>query len=238
MTRFVIMLILVISAGTSLVAQQYSGLGINLFPNYSHRRLVNFDISLQNEADSLELNEISRPSYATGFFLSYRGRKAGVQVGLNYSQTGYRGTRQQIPFGDPNRVNFNEQQYQFRAQNIELPFAVQFYQTLSDSDDFFFMLGSGISYNLSNQNIITRFNGETSAREVMDDEDDDFRRINYSFQTAMGWEHKFSDRFVMSLAPTFRLWLAGVKRDALLNRNLYQFGIRLTMRWEREIEVY
>ncbi|MEL6657163.1 MAG: outer membrane beta-barrel protein [Bacteroidota bacterium] len=238
MTRFVIMLILMISAGTTLVAQQYSGIGINLFPNYSHRRLVNFDISLQNEADSLELNEISRPSYATGFFLSYRGRKAGVQVGLNYSQTGYRGTRQQIPFGDPNRVNFNEQQYQFRAQNIELPFAVQFYQTLSDTDDFFFMLGSGISYNLSNQNIITRFNGETSAREVLDDEDDDFRRVNYSFQTAMGWEHKFSDRFVMSLAPTFRLWLAGVKRDALLNRNLYQFGIRLTMRWEREIEVY
>ena len=238
MTRFVFVLVLMISSSLSLLAQQYSGIGLNLFPNLSHRRLVNFDISLQQQADSLETNEIARPSYATGFFLSYRGRKAGIQVGLNYSQTGYRGTRVPIPFGDPNRVNFNEQQYQFRAQNIEVPFAVQFYQNLSDKDDFFFMLGSGISYNLSNQNIITRFNGENSSREVIDDEDDDFRRVNYSFQTAMGWEHKFSDRFVVSLAPTFRLWLAGVKRESLLNRNLYQFGLRLTMRLEREIEVY
>lgn len=238
MTRLLITLILGIGGSISLVAQQYSGIGINLFPNYSHRRLVNFDISMQAQADSLETNEISRPSYATGLVLSYRGRKAGVQVGLNYSQSGYRGTRQPIPFGDPQRANFNEQQYQFRAQSIEVPFSIHFYQNLSDNDDFFFVLGSGLSYNFSNQNIITRFNGETSSREILENDDDDFRKVNYSFQTAMGWEHKFSDRIVMSIAPTFRLWLAGIKRDALLNRNLYQFGIRATFRWERELEEF
>lgn len=238
MTRFVLIILLGLSGSLGLLAQQYSGIGINLFPNYSHRRLVNFDISMQAQADSLEANEMARPSYATGLILSYRGRKAGMQVGLNYSQTGYRGKRQEIPFGDPNRANFNEQQYQFRAQSIEVPFSVQFYQSLSDQDDFFFALGSGISYNLSNQNIITRFNGETSDREVNNDDNEDFRKVNYSFQTAMGWEHKFGDRLVMSIAPTFRLWLAGVKRDVLLNRNLYQFGIRTTFRFDREIEVY
>jgi len=238
MSRYLFLFLLISVASSSLLAQQYSGIGINLFPNYSHRRLVNFDISMQAQVDSLELNEVARPSYSGGFFLSYRGSKAGVQVGLNYSQSGYRGKRQTIPFGDPNRANFNEQQYQFRAQSIEVPFSVQFYQNLSDKDDFFFALGSGISYNIINQDIITRFNGETSDREVSDIENDDFRRINYSFQTAMGWEHKFSDRIVMSLAPTFRLWLGGIKRDALLNRNLYQFGLRLTFRLERELEEY
>lgn len=238
MTRLVLILFLGLGSTLSLLAQQYSGIGLNLFPNYSHRRLVNFDISMQAQADSLEANEVARPSFASGLVLSYRGRKAGVQVGLNYSQTGYRGKRVPIPFSDPNFANFNEQQYQFRAQAIEVPFSVQFYQSLSDKDDFFFALGSGISYNISNQNIITRFDGETSSREVVDIEDEDYRRVNYSFQTAMGWEHKFGDRLVMSLAPTFRLWLAGVRRDALLNRNLYQFGIRTTLRWDREIEVY
>ena len=99
-------------------------------------------------------------------------------------------------------------------------------------------LGSGISYNLSNQDIITRFNGETSTREVNTIESEDFRKINYCFQTSMGWEHKLSENMRFSIAPTFRLWLAGIYRDALLNRNLYQFGLRATVRFDREVEGY
>lgn len=232
------LLLLVLVASSSLLAQRYSGIGVNLFPNYSHRRLVNFDFMGLALADSLENSEIARPSYAGGLVLSYRGKKAGVQIGLNYSQTGYRGKRVAIPFNDPNRANFDEQQYSFRAQQIEIPFSVVFYQNLSSKDDFFFSLGSGLSYNLSNQDIITRYNGENSAREVNTIESDDFRKVNYSFQTAMGWEHKLSDRMVFSIAPTFRLWLAGIYRDALLNRNLYQFGLRATVRFDREVETY
>lgn len=238
MTRFPLLLLFLLVTASTLMAQRYSGIGVNLFPNYSHRRLVNFDFMGQALADSLEVNEIARPSYAGGVVLSYRGQKAGVQFGVNYSQTGYRGKRTPIPFNDPNRANFDDQQYNFRAQQIEVPFAIVFYQNLSDKDDFFFLLGSGLSYNLSNQDIVTRFNGENSAREVNKIESDDFRKVNYSFQTAMGWEHKLSDRMVFSIAPTFRLWLAGIYRDALLNRNLYQFGLRATVRFDREVEEY
>lgn len=238
MTRLTLLLFTLILGCTTLMAQRYSGIGINLFPQYSHRRIVNLDLNMLNQADSLENNEFARPSYATGLVLSYRGEKAGVQVGLNYSQTGYRGKRTPIAFNDPNRANFDEEQYSFRAQNIEIPFSVLFYQTLSEKDDFYFSLGSGLSYNLSNQNIITRFNGETSAREVNNIENEDFRKVNYCFQTSMGWEHKLSENMLFSIAPTFRLWLAGIYRDALLNRNLYQFGIRATVRFDREVEGY
>jgi hypothetical protein len=238
MTRFIVSLLFLASVITPLCSQQYSGYGITFQPNFSHRRLVNFDISMQAQVDSLEANEIARPSYAAGLVLSYRGQKAGIQVGLNYSQLGYRGKRKEIPFNNPQSINFDEQQYQFRSQIIEVPFLLQFYQTLTAKDDFFFALGSGLSYNFSNQNIITYYNGESSSREVSKIENEDYRRVNYCFQTAMGWEHKFGENFVMSIAPTFKLWMAGVQRDVLLNRNLYQMGLRMTFRFDREIEVY
>lgn len=238
MTRLTLLLSMFFLLLTSLSAQRYSGVGITLFPQYSHRRIVNLDLNMIGQADSLEISEFARPSYAGGLVLSYRGKKAGVQVGLNYSQTGYRGKRSPIAFNDPNRANFDEEQYSFRAQNIEIPFSVFFYQNLSSKDDFFFSLGSGLSYNLSNQDVITRFNGETSAREVNTIENQDFRKVNYCFQTSMGWEHKLSENMLFSIAPTFRLWLAGIYRDALLNRNLYQFGLRATVRFDREVEGY
>jgi hypothetical protein len=235
MSRISLLLIIFLLSVAALTAQRYSGYGINLFPQLSHRRLVNLDFGSLAQTDSLEANEIARPSFATGLVLSYRGEKAGVQTGLNYSQTGYQGKRVPLAFNDPNRANFNEERYGFRSQSIEIPFALLFYQNLSPKDDFFFMLGSGINYNLSNQSIITRFDGETSAREVNDIENDDFRRINYAFQTGMGWEHKLSNNMVFSLAPTFRLWMAGVFKNALLNRNLYQVGLRATVRFDREL---
>jgi len=227
------MLVLLSSVALAF-GQNYSGIGINLFPNVSHRRLVAFDPDAQNQVDSLEAYEVSRPSYAGGLVLSYRGKKAGVQVGLNYSQTGYRGIRRAIPFNDPQAANFSEQAYAFRSQQLEVPFSIFFYQALSDKDDFFFSLGSGLSYNLSNQDITTRYAGDSSEREVKTAAGD-FRRVNYAFQTSMGWEHRFNDKWVMSVAPTFRLWLGGLYRDESLNRNLYQAGLRLTFRFEREI---
>jgi hypothetical protein len=233
MTRLVLCLLLV-SFTVVAFGQNYSGIGINLFPNLSHRRLVAFDTDAQNQIDSLEANEMARPSYAGGLVLSYRGKKAGVQVGLNYSQTGYRGVRRNIPFNDPQAANFSEQAYSFRSQQLEVPFSVLFYQALSDKDDFFFSLGSGLSYNLSNQDITTRYAGDISEREVAEAQGD-FRRINYAFQTSMGWEHRFNDKWVMSVAPAFRLWLGGLYRDEPLNRNLYQAGLRVTFRFEREI---
>ncbi|WP_020534136.1 outer membrane beta-barrel protein [Lewinella cohaerens] len=238
MTRLPLLLLTFLLGFSSLLAQRYSGIGVNLFPNYSHRRIVNLDLNMIGQADSLEISEFARPSYAGGIVLSYRGKKAGVQVGLNYSQTGYRGKRTAIAFNDPNRANFDDEQYSFRAQNIEIPFSVLFYQNLSEKDDFFFSLGSGLSYNLSNQDIITRFNGESSAREVNTIDSEDFRKVNYCFQTSMGWEHKLSQNMLFSIAPTFRLWLAGIYRDSLLNRNLYQFGLRATVRFDRELEFF
>lgn len=234
MKRILSSLIFLLLIALSAQAQQRSGFGVSLFPNYSHRRLVAFDLSAQSEADSLEASETSVPAYAAGVFLSYRSEKAGIQVGLNYAQSGYTSKRIPIPANDPARANFSEQRYSFRAHQIEMPFAIYFYQALSDKDEFFFSMGSGLSFNLNNKDVITRFAGETNDKQITEAEGD-FRKLSYNFQTSMGWEHRMGQNLVFSLAPSFRIWLAGIYREAPLNRNLYQFGLRATIRFDREI---
>ncbi len=218
-----------------IMAQATRGYGISLYPNFSHRRLVVYENTSQAQIDSLEMVEGFRPSYAAGLVMSFRGEKAGFQIGLNYSETGFRGDRSPLPITDPEANRFTEYQVDFRTRQIELPLALLFYQELTPKDEFFFLLGTGISYNLQNNFLITRFNGDISEKEEQA-LDEDTRPLNYNFQAAMGWERQLSRDFVMSIAPTFRLWMQGLIRDdfAPRNFNLYQLGVRLTFRFETQ----
>ncbi|MEZ4986594.1 MAG: outer membrane beta-barrel protein [Saprospiraceae bacterium] len=214
-----------------------SGVGVEVFPHFSNRRLLAFDLSTtpQYRLDSLELAETALPSYSTGLTVHHRGNKVGVQASLYYSRVGYSSQRTRIPFGDPFAARFTDQQYRFLSQQITIPFAILFYQELSDKDDFFFLLGSGLSYNMKNQDIIERFEGDISEKEIKDSAFD-YRRLNYSFQTGMGWEHRFNENWVMSVTPTFSIWLAGLYVDEPISRNLYQLGVRVGVRYDRWFE--
>ncbi|RMF04671.1 MAG: hypothetical protein D6772_00255, partial [Bacteroidetes bacterium] len=116
-----------------------------------------------------------------------------------------------------------------------VPMSVLMYQQLTDKDDFYFLLGTAISYNLQSEDQIVLYAGDISERRNQK-APQDFRRLNYAFQTAMGWEHRFGGRIVMNVAPTFKMWLAGLYRgEALLNRNIYQLGLRVAFRLDREL---
>jgi hypothetical protein len=219
----------------SICAQNYSGIGVSLFPNWSGRRLVALDANSVAQVDSLDALEGLRPAYSAGFFLSYRGKRAGVQAGLQYTEVGYNGERRPITFDDPEAPNFTERAQNFRSRQVEIPLSVLMYQPLGDKDDFYFLMGTSLSYNLSNEDLTVLYAGDISERRTAE-APQDFRRLNYAFQTAMGWEHRFRGRIVMNVAPTFKLWLAGLYRDeAFLNRNIYQFGLRVAFRLDREL---
>lgn len=218
-----------------IAAQRTSGIGIGLFPNLSHRRLVAFDVSAQQLTDSLEMFEMGVPTYSAGLLLNFRGEKAGVQIGLQYSVLGYNGSRRTLAASDPNSANFSERAQHFRSQQIEVPMSLQFYQDLSDKDDFFFSLGTSVSYSLSNDDIEILYAGDISERNRTAGMED-FRRLNVAFQTAMGWEHNYQRNWAISVAPTFKLWLRGLYNTQTLNRNLYQVGLRLTVRRDRVLE--
>lgn len=215
-------------------AQSRQGIGIGLFPNYSHRRLVVFQNYSQNQVDSLETAERFRPSYSAGLLLSTRGEKVGLQIGLNYAEVGYRGTRTPLPITDPRANRFTEYRLEFRGRQVMVPLSILFYQELSEQDEFYFLLGSGLSYSLKNDFVTTYFSGDISEREVAE-APGEFRRINYCFEAAMGWEHHFGGKLTLTLAPTFRLWMSGLLTEGELNRNLYQLGMRMGLRmdWER-----
>ncbi|MCB0636936.1 MAG: outer membrane beta-barrel protein [Lewinella sp.] len=233
MRYYVLAFGLLLCLAPALTAQVRQGIGINLFPNYSHRRLVAFQDISQAQIDSLEVAERFRPSYAAGLLFTSRAEKVGVQMGLQYSDTGYRGIRTPLPITDPKASQYTQYRVEFRTRQIEVPFSVLFYQALTDQDEFYFLLGTGLSFNFGNQYRTTYYSGDRSETEKTDAEGE-FRRINYCFQSAMGWEHQFANSFTLNIAPTFRLWLSGLLREGNLNRNLYQLGVNLSVRWERE----
>lgn len=208
-----------------------SGVGISLFPHVAHRRLVAVELGSLISTDSLDAAERSLPTYALGVLFSHRGEKVGVQAGIHYSRMGYRGRRVDIPLTNPIAARFSEQEYRFVTQQIEVPLGLVFYQALSEKTEFFFLLGSGISYNMTNKDTYIRYEGDISEKETTRALGD-FRRLNYCFQTGMGWERRLDERWSLSIAPVFRLWMAGLYREAELNRNLYQMGVQVVLRRE------
>ncbi len=234
--RTLLLLLFAIGATTLSQAQENrsAGYGIELLPHLSNRRLIAFDLSSQMEIDSIQDNEYGLPSYSAGIFMNYRGEKIGIRFGLNYMELGYRGKRAPIPFNDPFASQFSEIEYTFKTQQIEAPVAVLFYQQLSEKNEFYFLLGTGISYNLSNKDIHTRYENEIK-KTTTTDAPQDFRPLNFSLQTAMGWEHHFNKNFTIDIAPIFKLWMSGLYKAEILNRNLYQIGLRVGIRFDQEI---
>lgn len=224
-----LMLLFLLLADAAHAQSVRSGVGLSLFPHLSHRRLVAVELGSPIRTDSLDAAERSLPTYALGVAFSHRGEKVGVQAAVHYSRMGYRGSRAAIPLSNPLAARFSEQEYRFVTQQIEVPFGLVFYQALSDKDEFFFLLGSGISYNMVNNDTYVRYEGDISETETTRTPGD-FRRLNYCFQTGMGWEHRLDEKWSLSIAPVFRLWMAGLYREAELNRNLYQMGIHFVLR--------
>lgn len=220
-----------------LSAQQGTWYSINLYPNYSNRRLIVFESLTQDQIDVIDSLEAQKPSYAIGGAIQWRGEFVGFQVGANFVNTGYRSIRQAIPSGDPFEGQAEEYKQEFVNYLLEIPAELTFYQTLNDKNEFFFMLGTGFAYSLSNNTRTTLFsNGGTNQNETMPSAPQQFRAINMEFQAALGWETQFSPTLRLVVQPHFQFWLRGLYVDELINRNLYTVGIRLGVKFGRLLE--
>lgn len=231
--RLILFVVITLATGLSIAAQATFSWGVELFPHYGHRRLAVNESFTQLQIDSLEAAEAYRPGIGAGFFLSWRVEKIGFQMGLGYLNTGYRSRLAPFPATDPNSINFKDFRQVFRTQQVEVPTALNFYQRLSEKNEFNFMFGLSLGVNITNDDILVRYTDEVSD-QVITDPEFKFKRVNLAFQTGMGWEHHFSQRFTLSLQPTFRFWLRGLyPNDTAINRNLYQLGLRTTIRFDR-----
>lgn len=215
-----------------LEAQTTFDVGLSLYPNLSNRRLIAFGNLSEKEQNRLDSLEMNRPSYSIGLTAGWKGNKAGLLFGLNYMNTGYRTIKQSIPADDPQSEIASSRRFTYQNINLEVPVDLQFFHELSEGNSIFFMMGLAFSFNLQNKNQVILFSGENRSRETLDVNQDDFRLFNYAFQTGMGWEKTFSERFALVVQPNFRFWFKGVLEDDELNRSLYSFGLRIIAKYK------
>jgi hypothetical protein len=220
----------------SLSAQIGTWYSVNLYPNFSNRRLIIFDNLTQDQINTMDSLETNKPSYSIGGAIQWRGEFLGFQLGANFVETGYRTLRQPIPAGDPFAGRAEEYEQTFSSYLIELPVEVTFYQTLNANNEVFFMMGTGFAYNISNQTTTKLFNGGTPQTEKNATEGPNFRRLNMEFQAALGWETAFSPTMRLVIQPHFQFWMRGLYQDELINRNLYSLGVRVGLKFGQLIE--
>lgn len=219
--------LLALLTSTSLAGQAEFSWGVELYPNFSSRRLVaqttEFD---QEEADRLENLEVARFSYSAGLAGYWRTDRIGFKTGLFFTESGYETRRQEIDPREESPDGAESKRVQYAHQYIEIPGELLFYQNLNAKNDFLFSMGISAAVNLSNRERTTFLIGDTNDRQTTT-APGNFTSLGFSFISGLGWEHQFS-RFALSLQPTFQFWLRGLLNDesAIFNRNLYSVGLR------------
>ncbi|MBK8706813.1 MAG: outer membrane beta-barrel protein [Saprospiraceae bacterium] len=114
------------------------------------------------------------------------------------------------PEADPNLPLGRQRRFAFQNSYLEVPAEVNFYQSLGERSAFYFMLGTAISINTTNRYDTIYYSSEKVISTSQQADSDDFRTVNYAFQTGIGWQYAFSERFMMVLTPTFKFWMRGV----------------------------
>lgn len=231
LTVIVLMLI-----SLEVIAQNSFYLGLNLYPNYSSRRLIALSNISIPEIDSIETRETSRPSWSAGVAMGWRSQKLGFQIGLDYMDSGYRTVKEDLPEDDPRSGTAGKRRIIFQGQYLSVPMEVHFYQQLSERSDFYFMMGAAASYNIGNSFNTRYYAGENDELVRMAEENSEYRGVNMAFQSGLGWAYDLSDNLRLSLQPTFMFWMRGVLKENDLNRNLYSMGLRLGLMFQKTAE--
>lgn len=217
-------------AATGISAQSSAYWGINTYPNFTHRRLIAFSNISQTAIDSIEKREVARPSWSAGLAMGWRGPKVGFQVGVDYMDAGYRTQKELVPPEDPKFGDASMRRVDYQSAYIAVPIELHFYQRLNDRNEFYFMMGTGLSYYLSNTTTTIYFSGEDKI--TSSDANKDYRNVNTAVQFGLGWAHDLSPHIRLALQPNFQFWMRGMLKENDLNRNLYSFGLRVGLFWQ------
>jgi hypothetical protein len=211
------------------VSYEDIGFGVELYPHLSNRRLLAGNSVTFAEVARIDSLEKADFGYGLGIFYAQRVERLGFHFGLRYLVTGYQTNNDEVPGQNPNvqAVLFNQT---YRAQLLEVPFQLNFYQNFGENTSFYFTLGAAASLHLNSRVNETTIvpNGPTTTEELITDVE--YRNLNFAMIAAMGVERRFN-KFTLGLQPTFEYWLGGnvlPRDDSELSRNLYNVGLRLT----------
>lgn len=221
------------------MAQAGFSWGVSLYPNFSDRRLIAYSFITQDEINRLDSLERGRFSYSGGILAEWRTEKVGFQTGVNFMNTGYRSIRERLLPGDPDEGLGTERSYLYRNYNLQIPAELHFYQEVGPGNEFIFTLGGALSYNIANASYKILHSDGTSERIDVSSEGEEFRPVNIAFVTAVGWETDISESLSLVIQPTFEFWMRGIMVTTTdLNRNLYNLGVKINLKFRTVYEDY
>lgn len=218
---------------SSLFAQSELKVGVELYPNISHRRLVaQFNDVDPNETQRLENLEVSRFSYSAGVMAQWRTDRIGFKTGAYFVESGYQTRRTEVDLRDDIPDGAEDQRINYVHYFIEIPAELLFYQTLDDKNDFLFSMGLSMAVNIANRERTTYYTDDITEQVSEAPVGQNFSGLGYSFISGLGWEHHF-EGFSTLIQPTFQFWLGGLLNDpiARYNRNLYAVGVRTAVKF-------
>ncbi|HHB51664.1 MAG TPA: hypothetical protein ENK75_01270 [Saprospiraceae bacterium] len=182
MRKIFIGFIIIISA-LQAGAQVGSEFGVSLYPHFSDRRLGYSRAYKQEFIDSIDRNEISRPSYEISLFWQKRSEKIGFYTGVGFLNTGYKTSIDTIENAPDLYPNANRKRLDLKNINITLPVELNFFQRINDYNEFSFGLGLAISYNIQNYDNNLYYSGEQFLGIIENNiGTEGHNRINTAFQ--------------------------------------------------------
>lgn len=215
----------------SLVGQsafEDTGFGVEVYPHLSNRRLLGGSSVTIDELQRIDSLERADFGYGLGLFYAQRVERIGFHLGARYLRTGYAVGEQELVTDPPEDVpiTFTEN---FRAEWLEVPFQLNFYQNFGSNTSFYFTLGLTGAINLrSRLERTTNFPSGGLTERI--DEEVSYRAVHVGMLAAMGVERRFNG-LTLGLQPTFEYFLTTntlVDSPSDLTRNLYTLGLRLT----------
>jgi len=212
-----------------LSAQTYErSFGLELAAHHGSRRITGGQNVQFTEVERQDSLEAGRGGFQIGIVFESRADKIGFTTGLRYLQTGYEVEEQAA-----GRIGSTFSEV-VKASYVSIPFELNFHQDVTEKDRVHFILGVGAHLHLQTKSTKTLFqNGtETGLETIVNDPTKAFRSPIISLNTGIGFDRKLSEDWAVRLQPNFQFFLQGNLRDNFdqTNRNLYQLGLRLTVR--------
>ena len=210
------------------------GFGLELYPHLSHRRLAGGSDLILDELAALDSLETGLFSYGFGLVYDNRFDRLGYTVGLRYARAGYRTLEQ--PIGDPfDNVGFR---LTTTTDFLSLPLEINFWQDIDERNRVFFFFGGAVNYQLRTRVRRQDFEGgNVTNDEILPTSDFiDYRRLQFSLGTGIGYDRRLGTRLAVRLQPDVRFFLSSnTVRDEVerVSRNYFQLGLRATVRWIR-----
>ncbi len=208
------------------------GFGLELYPHLSDRRLAGGSDLIFDELAALDSLENGIFSYGLGLVYDNRFDKLGYTIGIRYARTGYKTLEQ--PIGDPfDNVGFR---LTTTTQFVSIPLEFNFFQDIDKKNRVFFFFGGAANYHLSTRIRRQDFeNGTETADELLPESDFiEYRRLQFSLATGIGYDRMLNERVAVRLQPDVRFFLSGnTVRNEIerVSRNYFQLGLRATVRW-------